>query len=78
MCKWRIKMAQSPKTVPWCNSTDTDPVSRIYSSKASKSAFLRSLNMADTYIEPWQLHSRFQSCDGFWSARRIERMWQLA
>ena len=38
-----------------------------YSSKASKSAFLRSLNMADTYIEPWQLHSRFQSCDPFGS-----------
>ena len=38
-----------------------------YSSKASKSAFLRSLNMADTYIEPWQLHSRFQSCNPFGS-----------
>ena len=35
--------------------------------EASKSAFLRSPNMADTYIGPWQLHSRFQSCDPFGS-----------
>ena len=63
-CAGKLGPNSCLKTVPWCYS---DSVSCSYFSKASKSAFLSTLNMADTYIEPWQLHSLFQGCNPFGS-----------
>ena len=61
-CAGKLGPNSCLKTVPWCYSYS---VSRSYFSKASKSAFLRNLKMADTYTEPWQLHSGSQSRDLF-------------
>ena len=61
-CAGKLGSNSCLKTVPWCYS---DSVSCSYFSKASNSAFLRNLKMADSYTEPWQLHSRSQSRDLF-------------